>query len=88
MNNGHSIGYFPLERRTRQGDPLSAYLFILALKIMFIQIRNNDQIKGLKLMIALSSSQLMLTTPILLHLMSHHFSRYSLFAIFLKNFHL
>ena len=27
MNNGHSIGYFLLERGTRQGDPLSAYLY-------------------------------------------------------------
>ena len=49
MNNGHSTGYFPLEKDTRQGDPLSAYLFILAFEIMFIQIRNNDQIKGLKI---------------------------------------
>ena len=31
MNNGFSIGYFALERGTCQGDPLSAYLFILAL---------------------------------------------------------
>ena len=46
MNNGHSTGYFLLERGTRQGDPLSAYLSILALEIMFIQIRSNDQIKG------------------------------------------
>ena len=50
MNNRHSTGYFSLERGAIQGDPLSAYLFILALEIMFTQIRNhNDQIKGLKI---------------------------------------
>ena len=26
MNNGHSTRYFPLERETRQGDPISACL--------------------------------------------------------------
>ena len=31
MNNGFSTGYFALERGTRQGDPLSACHFILAL---------------------------------------------------------
>ena len=49
MNNGYPTGNFPLERGTRQSDPLSAYLFIPALGIMFIHIRNNDQIKGLKI---------------------------------------
>ena len=32
MNNGHSTGYFPRERDTRQGDSLSAYLFILCVE--------------------------------------------------------
>ena len=47
MNNGRSTGYFPLERGTRQGDPISAYLFILALEILLIQIRENADIKGI-----------------------------------------
>ena len=46
INNGHSTGYFLLERGTRQGDPLSAYLFILALEMLFIQIKNNWEIHG------------------------------------------
>ena len=36
MNNGRSTGYFPLERGSRQGDPISAYLFILSLEILLI----------------------------------------------------
>ena len=35
MNNHHSTGYFPLERGTCQGDPISVYLFILTLEIFF-----------------------------------------------------
>ena len=38
---------FPLERGTRQGDPFSAYLFILAFEILFLRIRQNEQIKGI-----------------------------------------
>ena len=48
MNNGHSTGYFPLERGTRQGDPLFAYLFfILCVESLFIQILQDENIKGI-----------------------------------------
>ena len=49
MNNGHSMGYFSLKRGTRQGDPLSAYLFILCLETLFIQIKENPDIKGIRI---------------------------------------
>ena len=35
-NGGKMRRYFPLKRGTQQGDPLSAYLFILVLEIVFI----------------------------------------------------
>ena len=48
MNDGHSTGYFSLSSGTRQGDPISACLFIFVMEIFFIQIRSNEDIHGLK----------------------------------------
>ena len=36
MNGGNSTGYFKLERGARQGDLISAYLFILVMEVYFI----------------------------------------------------
>ena len=48
MNNGTSTGYFKLERGTKQRDPLSPYLFIIALETLFIQVRNDSAIRGFR----------------------------------------
>ena len=49
MNNGATTGYFKLNKGTRQCDPLPAYLFALAIEVLFIMIRNNVDIKCLNL---------------------------------------
>ena len=49
MNNWFTTGYFTNERGTRQGDPISAYLFILVLEILFLQVKENEKIEGIKI---------------------------------------
>ena len=45
INGRQTTNYFKLEKGTRQGDLLSAYLFILLLEIEFIKIKKNPNIK-------------------------------------------
>ena len=47
INNGLSSEYFNLTHGVRQGDPLSPYLFLLAVETLAIAIRENEEIKGI-----------------------------------------
>ena len=49
LNSGATSRYFQLQRGARQGDPISAYLFILCLEVLFILIKNNEDIKGISI---------------------------------------
>ena len=47
INGGNTTQYFHLERGAHQGDPISAYIFILALEVLSFLVRNNKDIKSL-----------------------------------------
>ena len=44
INGGNTTKYSKLEKDTRQGDPISAYLFILVLEILFLCIKQNKNV--------------------------------------------
>ena len=47
INGGTTTKYFPLGRGASQGDPNSAFLFILALEISFLLIKSKPEIEGM-----------------------------------------
>ena len=44
INGRQTTTYFRLERGVRQGDPILAYIFVLALELFFILIKSNKNI--------------------------------------------
>ena len=46
VNGGTITNYFKLEKGTKQGDPISAHLFILVLEIVFLFTTESKKING------------------------------------------
>lgn len=49
LNNGHSSEFFYTGKGIRQGCPLSAFLFTIAVELLAVKIRNDPNIKGIRI---------------------------------------
>jgi hypothetical protein len=49
INNGYASKFFETSRGIRQGCPISANLFILVVEVLAHKIRNNNNIKGIRI---------------------------------------
>ena len=47
INNGYMSDFFKIKRGVRQGCPLSPYLFILTIEILYKSVHNDMNIKGI-----------------------------------------
>jgi len=47
INNGQTSKYFPIYQGVRQGDPLSAYLFLLVVEVLASKIRSDTEIRSI-----------------------------------------
>ena len=47
--DGGSTTPYSIGNGTRQGEPVSADLFILALEVLFVFIKTNENIKGIEI---------------------------------------
>ena len=49
INNDFTCGWFSVNRRVRQGCPLSTILFVLCVELLATMVRNNENVEGIKL---------------------------------------
>ena len=49
INNGTTTDAFEIARGTMQGFPIAGFLFIVAVELLFIKLRNEEEIQGIRI---------------------------------------